>query len=298
MDDRADSELSFGSVDNGPAWSVVSRGSTSNASTTRHTFGAQKLQDFRNKHLKAMQALRRRVTPPVDASPAHPTGTATSSTHNTLEQPKPLWGLSFTLRAEEKLAQDLNGLHEAVATQQHTLESLQQQDAPSQVAEVRKAIEVQACELDLLRSQETGVLLRGLRESVEICDKMSSQRAQVLHGNIDRLQDTLRSRHRQIEGLRELSAGVGALQRAVDEQGQWQPTAQLLRRELVAVQEILDMQSDALETLAVQLREQHQQDMDSLLSLHEELRVREEQYDTLYAEIEHLRGMGVGCKHN
>lgn len=298
MDDRADSELSFGSAENGPAWSMGSMGSTSNASTSRRTFGSQKLQDFRNKHMKAMQVLRRRVTPPVETPPEHPTGTATSSTHSNLEQQKQLRALSLTLRAEEELARDLDGLREALATQQRTLESLQEQDAPSQVAEVRKAIEVQAREIELFRSNETGIALRGLRETVEICDKMSSQRAQVLHASIDRLKDTFRSRNRQIEGLRGLSAGVGALQRAVDEQGQWQPSAQLLRRELIAVQEVLDMQSDSLETLAVQLREQHQQDMDSLLSLHEELRVREEQYDTLYAEIEHLRGMGVGCKHN
>jgi len=297
MDDPADSELSFGSVE-GPSFSVRSLGSASNASITRNSFRAQKLQDFRKKHMQAMQALKRHVTPPVDARPALLTGTATNSTHDSLEQPKQLQQFTLNLQAEEELAQDLDSLRQTLATQQRRLESLQEQDTSAEVAEVRKAIEAQACELELLRSKETGIALRGLRENVEICDKMSSQRTQVLHASIDRLKETLRSRHRQTEGLRGLRAGVGALQRAIDEQGQWQPTAQLLRRELIAVQEILDMQSDALETLAVQLREQHQHDMDSFLSLHEELRVREEQCDTLYAEIEHLRAMGVGWRHN
>lgn len=301
MDERADSEVSFGSVENGRALSTNSVGGTSNASSARRAFGAQKLQDCRSKHMMVLEALRRHVTPPVDTPPAHCNGTAMSSTNGTLEpleQPKQLPSLCFTLQAEEELARDLDSLREALATQQSTLESIQDQDTPSQVEEVRKAIEAQARELEMLRSHETGVALRGLREIVETCDKMSSQRAQVLQENIDRLKETLRSRHRQIEGLRGLSVDVGAVQRAVDEQEQWQPRAQLVRREVIAVQEVLDMQSDVLETLALQLREQHQQDMDSLLSLHEELRVGEEQYDTLYAEIEHLRAMGDGCKPN
>lgn len=298
MDDRADSELSFGSA--GPSFSIRSMGSASNASITRNSFRAQKLQDFRNKHMQAMQALRRQVTPPVDAQPALlalPMA-ATNSTHGSLEQPKQLRQFTLNLQAEEELAQDLDSFRQTLATQQRRLESLQEQDTSAQVAEVRKAIEAQACELELLRSQETGIALRGLRENVEICDKMSSQRTQVLHASIDTLKETLRSRHRQIDGFRGLRAGVGALQRAVDEQGQWQPSAQMLRRELIAVQEVLDMQSDALETLAVQLREQHQHDMDSFLSLHEELRVREEQCDTLHAEIEHLRAMEFFRRHS
>lgn len=295
--DRADSELSYGSFD-GPSLSIRSMGSASNASVTRNSLRAQKLQEFRNKHMQAMQALRRHVTPPVDAHPAPLNASATNSTHDSLEQPKQLRQFTLTLQAEEELVRDLDSLRQTLATQQRRLESLQEQDTSSQVAEVRKAIEAQACELELLRSQETGIALRGLRENIEICDKMSSQRAQVLHSSIDRLKDTLRSRHRQIEGLRGLRAGVGALQRAVDEQGQWQPSAQMLRRELIAAQDVLDMQSDALETLAVQLREQHQQDMDSFLSVHEELRVREEQCDKLCAEIEHLREMGFARRHS
>jgi len=276
--DRADSELSYGSFD-GPSLSIRSMGSASNASVTRNSLRAQKLQEFRNKHMQAMQALRRHVTPPVDAHPAPLNASATNSTHDSLEQPKQLRQFTLTLQAEEELVRDLDSLRQTLATQQRRLESLQEQDTSSQVAEVRKAIEAQACELELLRSQETGIALRGLRENIEICDKM-------------------RSRHRQIEGLRGLRAGVGALQRAVDEQGQWQPSAQMLRRELIAAQDVLDMQSDALETLAVQLREQHQQDMDSFLSVHEELRVREEQCDKLCAEIEHLREMGFARRHS
>merc|ERR1740123_967971 len=107
-----------------------------------------------------MQVLRRRVTPPVDTPPAHHTGTATSSTHGTLEQPKQSRPLSFTLQAEEELARDLDILREVLAEQQRTLESLQGQDTPSQVVEVRKAIQAQACELELLRSHETSVALR------------------------------------------------------------------------------------------------------------------------------------------
>merc|ERR1712129_285406 len=207
--------------------------------------------------------------------------------------------LGKQIKAWEDAANDLRGIGEALWLQQGGLESLQPQDAKPQVAELRSVINSQGQELEQLRLQETHVVVRYLKDSVETFSKLGSQRIEERQGAIDRLKEAIIAQSKDFEGLKLMGCDFKAIQQRITNQAQrlnkLQPAVRELRDELFRARAAVTARGGALESLTRQLQDQRQDHLNEVQRLRVALRVQDERSAGLRAEIAAIRQREVAA---
>lgn len=207
--------------------------------------------------------------------------------------------LGKQIKAWEDAANDLRGIGEALWLQQGGLESLQPQDAKPQVAELRGVINSQGQELEQLRLQETHVVVRYLKDSVETFSKLGSQRIEERQGAIDRLKEAIIAQSKDFEGLKLMGCDFKAIQQRITTQAQrlnkLQPAVRELRDELFRARAAVTARGGALESLTRQLHDQRQDHLNEVQRLRVALRVQDERSAGLRAEIAAIRQREVAA---
>jgi len=207
--------------------------------------------------------------------------------------------LGRQVKAWEDTASDLRGIGEALWLQQGGLESLRPQDANPQVAELSNVVSVQSQELEQLRLQETHVVVRYLKDSVETFSKLGSQRMEETQGAVDVLKAAIIAQSKDFEGLKLMGSDFKAVQQSINNQAQrlnkLQPAMRELREELLRARAAVSARGGALESLTRQLQDQRQDHLNEVQRLRVALRVQDERSAALRAEIAAIRQREVSA---
>lgn len=321
MEDLADGiESEMSSIDDrNDLCSVGSFGSAGSSNRRR-------LQGFRSKHAKCLQALRKKAEGgvPSDLSlkmapadrmrlavgkqmlQAQAVSALTGNRQVTASDSEELLDraadrfeadarkvLGEQIKAWEDAANDLRGIGEALWLQKGGIESLHPQDTKPQVAELRSVISSQGQELEQLRLQETHVVVRYLKDSVETLSKLGAQRIDERQGAIDRLKEAIIAQSKDFEGLKLMGSDFKGIQQRITTQAQrlnkLQPAVRELRDELFRARAAVAARGGALESLTRQLQDQRQDHLNEVQRLRVALRVQDERSAGLRAEIAAIR---------
>lgn len=307
---KAEIKESTGGADAVPEYQSVAGGGGGSSSAPLRMMRPdqdKKLAEFRNKHMKVIEALKKNTNSPMTPN-SRSLGTAPLSIvrrpgsqgsfdSDTISMPQ-----SQVSQKTHQQHPVLQMIAEMQEEQKIVCEKLMdtvnelRQETTQEVAQLRQAIENQGEELEAVRSQDIHIALKSVKESILTNDKMDALRAQEIQVAIENLKDSLQVQGRKVEAIKSDYESFGSsLEEQTRKLGELLPQTQATQRSVIAVRDGVAGHSSKLEQLSNQLSAHHQESCDHM----EEMRTRlakQGQVTQLQEELDTCRKREVDVK--